>query len=149
MLTVVLSPFERTQQTLCALMETFGEHAVREVHVDPRVREQEFGNLQSQEDLQTAREEAQKVGRFYYRRPNGESSADVYDRASDLWESPARYSIRTRFEGAAKGAISGGDDSVLLVDARADDAAAAHALFSGASTRSTRRTIQPIVTRGC
>ena len=80
-ITVVLSPFERTQQTLCALMETFGEHAVREVHVDPRVREQEFGNLQSQEDLQTAREEAQKVGRFYYRRPNGESSADVYDRA--------------------------------------------------------------------
>ena len=115
-ITVVLSPFERTQQTLCALMETFGEHAVREVHVDPRVREQEFGNLQTQEDLQTAREEAQKVGRFYYRRPNGESSADVYDRASDLWESLCSgYSIRTRFEGAAKGAISGGDDSALLV----------------------------------
>ena len=27
------------------------------------------------------------MGRFYYRRPDGESSSDVFDRVSDLWDS--------------------------------------------------------------
>ena len=32
------------------------------------------------------RETASEVGRFWYRRPTGESGADVYDRASSFWD---------------------------------------------------------------
>jgi broad specificity phosphatase PhoE len=53
-----------------------------------RIREQEFGNLQ--DDAQERRGHRvleNLVGKFYYRRPEGESGADVYDRVSDFWES--------------------------------------------------------------
>jgi broad specificity phosphatase PhoE len=84
---VVVSPFERTQQTLYCMQQTLGQVRVRRVDVDPRVREQEFGNFQVAEDMQRHREYSSEVGRFYYRRPTGESGADVYDRASSFWES--------------------------------------------------------------
>ena len=114
--TVVLSPFERTQQTLCCLLETLGETAVREVHVDSRVREQEFGNLQNLQEMEEDRALAAKVGRFYYRRNNGESSADVYDRASDLWESLCSgYSIGTRFAPRDQQAITSEDKTLIIV----------------------------------
>ena len=114
--TVILSPFERTQQTLLGLMQTLGEEAIREVHVDSRVREQEFGNLQDEERFREDQELAELVGRFYYRRPNGESSADVYDRASDLWESLcAGYSVRKRFAHRAHNAIATSDEAILIV----------------------------------
>ena len=65
---VVCSPFERTQQTLCALRRTLGEDIeVRDVHIDPRVREQEFGNWQNKEDVDDHREMAMEVGRFWVR----------------------------------------------------------------------------------
>ena len=91
-ISAVVSPFERTQQTLYCMQQELqdedgrGVH-VRYVHVDPRVREQEFGNFQAREDMQLHRETASEVGRFWYRRPTGESSADVYDRAATFWES--------------------------------------------------------------
>ena len=50
---------------------------VDEVHVDPRVREQEFGNFLDLESYKLDNAWAELVGRFYYRRDNGESSADV------------------------------------------------------------------------
>ena len=49
------------------------------MNIDPRIREQEFGNIQG-DDFKAFREEQQKVGRFYYRFPTGESGADVWDR---------------------------------------------------------------------
>lgn len=51
------------------------------------LREQEFGNLQDLDYIRQHSLKAEMVGRFYYRRPNGESSADVFDRISDFWES--------------------------------------------------------------
>ena len=45
-ISVIVSPFERTQQTLYALQQELGNVSVRRVHIDPRVREQEFGNFQ-------------------------------------------------------------------------------------------------------
>ena len=56
------------------------------VHHDPRIREQEFGNFQNPGLTATVRAEESKVGRFYYRRPNAESSADVFDRVSEFWD---------------------------------------------------------------
>lgn len=86
-ISVVVSPFERTQQTLYSLQRALGNVKVRCVHVDPRVREQEFGNFQKADEMGTHAQTAREVGRFYYRRPTGESGADVYDRASTFWES--------------------------------------------------------------
>ena len=45
-ISVIVSPFERTQQTLYALQQELGDVEVRRVHIDSRVREQEFGNFQ-------------------------------------------------------------------------------------------------------
>lgn len=86
-ISVIVSPFERTQQTLYALQSKLGDVRVRCVHVDPRVREQEFGNFQVAADMTRHAQTAHEVGRFYYRRPTGESGADVYDRAASFWDS--------------------------------------------------------------
>lgn len=86
-ISAVVSPFERTLQTLYSLQRALGNVRVRKVHVDPRVREQEFGNFQKADEMRKHSQTSQEVGRFYYRRPTGESGADVYDRASNFWES--------------------------------------------------------------
>eukprot|EP01065_Artemidia_motanka_P011761 TRINITY_DN16405_c0_g1_i1.p1 TRINITY_DN16405_c0_g1~~TRINITY_DN16405_c0_g1_i1.p1 ORF type:complete len:465 (+),score=79.44 TRINITY_DN16405_c0_g1_i1:69-1397(+) len=94
---VVLSPFERAQQTLLGLHRGGFPEQTR-VHIDSRVREQEFGNFQNPGLGAAVRAEENVVGRFYYRRPNAESSADVLDRVSSFWNS----------------LLSDGDDSLLL-----------------------------------
>lgn len=77
------SPFERTLQTTLAARPYF-DHRVVQAVPESRIREQEFGNF-SKRDLETFREEQQKVGRFWYRFPTGESGADVYDRVKSWW----------------------------------------------------------------
>ena len=136
-ITVVLSPFERTQQTLLSVLESLhdhkqaGHHEVVQVHDDPRIREQEFGNLQQKkavpahgsgdgEEDEPFLDEAQEMGRwgarFYHRREKAESPADVYDRVSDFWSSVLSqdYALRTHFD-PSRQAIKGGKDSALLV----------------------------------
>ncbi|CAE7524488.1 unnamed protein product [Symbiodinium sp. CCMP2456] len=84
---VCTSPFERTTQTLLALYAGgFSQENVECVHVDPQIREQEFGNFQDPGLTSKVRAEEQRVGRFYYRRPNAESSADVFDRVTQFWD---------------------------------------------------------------
>lgn len=78
-----VSPFERTLQTAAAARPAF-EHRVVRTSPEPRLREQEFGNV-SEKDSASAREEQQRVGRFWYRFPTGESGADVYDRVKSWW----------------------------------------------------------------
>ena len=43
------------------------QELVRRVHVDPQIREQEFGNFQDPGLTQKVRVEEVRVGRFYYR----------------------------------------------------------------------------------
>ncbi|CAE7471807.1 unnamed protein product [Symbiodinium natans] len=84
---ICTSPFERTTQTLLALYAGgFNQENVECVHVDPQIREQEFGNFQDPGLTSKVRAEEQRVGRFYYRRPNAESSADVFDRVTQFWD---------------------------------------------------------------
>lgn len=97
-LSVVVSPFERAQQTLRCVLAAVGGDAVSALHVDPRVREQEFGNLQGEKDMKMHAHLAATVGRFYYRRPDGESSADVFDRADEFWIHTFTRATRHRFE---------------------------------------------------
>lgn len=67
-------------------MEARGVHVCcRHVNVESRIREQEFGNMQT-EDFSKHRERQKNVGRFWYRFPTGESGADVYDRVKVWWD---------------------------------------------------------------
>jgi broad specificity phosphatase PhoE len=54
---------------------------------DPRLREQDFGNLQDSAAMERHKAERRQFGAFYYRFPQGESGADVYDRASSFFDS--------------------------------------------------------------
>eukprot|EP00929_Paragymnodinium_shiwhaense_P111950 TRINITY_DN80200_c0_g1_i1.p1 TRINITY_DN80200_c0_g1~~TRINITY_DN80200_c0_g1_i1.p1 ORF type:complete len:407 (-),score=40.60 TRINITY_DN80200_c0_g1_i1:137-1357(-) len=105
---VVVSPFERTQQTLYCLQSQLHNARVRCVRVDPRVREQEFGNWQVREEAKTHSKDASEIGRFWYRRPQGESGADVYDRADAFWDSVSNGNFS-----AARGQKP--DDALLVV----------------------------------
>lgn len=79
-----VSPFQRTLETARYARRAFFHRLVRQDQC-PRLREQEFGNFQSNVDSLTYREEQRRVGRFWYRFPTGESGADVYDRVSSYW----------------------------------------------------------------
>ena len=74
---VFVSPCRRTWQTfaLLGLADRIGR--VRE---EPRLREQDWGNLQQQADQVRQRLERDAFGHFFYRLASGESGADVYDR---------------------------------------------------------------------
>lgn len=76
-----VSPFYRTRQTAFHMRKSLRTHTDIE---DVRLREQEWGQHISgayNEDYETQRDE---YGHFYWRFPNGESCADVYDRVSDF-----------------------------------------------------------------
>jgi broad specificity phosphatase PhoE len=93
----VLSPFERTLQTARAMRTAF-EHRIVRTDIESRIREQEFGNVQT-EAFQLQRQEQQKIGRFWYRFATGESGADVYDRVKSWWfESVLNVNTRIGYE---------------------------------------------------
>lgn len=77
----IYSPFMRTKQTLENILKNFDEKKIS-VQEDPRIREQEWGNFQDENEKEKIIEERKKCGRFFYRFPTGESGADVYDRVS-------------------------------------------------------------------
>jgi len=83
-----VSPYTRSQQTFESILERMqldeSRYSVRE---DPRLREQDWGNLQDPEAIRRSMQERRAFGAFYYRFPNGESGADVYDRVDSFWSS--------------------------------------------------------------
>lgn len=91
-----VSPFKRTRQTFEGIAKRI-EPNVTEVLEDPRIREQGFGNLVSVDAAGFLLEKRAEYGKFYYRPPNGESSADVYDRISTFMESMYRAFDRPDF----------------------------------------------------
>lgn len=82
-----VSPYERTRSTLCQIGRSFSRTRVIGVREECRIREQDFGNFQVQERMKAIKESREKFGRFFYRFPEGESAADVYDRVSSFLES--------------------------------------------------------------
>ena len=58
---------------------------------EPRIREQEFGNFQDSTRMKLYKRERWRFGRFYYRFPEGESGADVFDRVSTFCGSLKRW----------------------------------------------------------
>jgi broad specificity phosphatase PhoE len=80
---LVVSPFERTLQTAAGLRQALDARIVR-TDIESRIREQEMGNIQD-DDFVEYRKQQQRVGRFWYRFPTGESGADVHDRVKSWW----------------------------------------------------------------
>jgi len=79
-----ISPLWRTRQTFEGVAESFDpkQYTWRE---DPRIREQEWGHLREVEESHRVEREREEFGTFYYRIPDGESCADVFDRMSDFF----------------------------------------------------------------
>lgn len=82
---VYVSPYMRTMQTLYEMGATFGTNRILGVREEPRMREQDFGNFQDH-TMRDLKKERARFGRFFFRFPNGESAADVYDRVTSFRE---------------------------------------------------------------
>lgn len=82
-----VSPYVRTRSTLREMGRAFSRRRVLGVREECRIREQDFGNFQVAERMKVIKETRERFGRFFYRFPEGESAADVYDRVSSFLES--------------------------------------------------------------
>ncbi|MBC8334004.1 MAG: histidine phosphatase family protein [Anaerolineales bacterium] len=82
---VYISPFYRTRQTLKYLRENIEEN-ITSASEDPRIREQEWGHLRPLEENEDIKIERNEYSTFYFRIPDGESGADVFDRVSTFLE---------------------------------------------------------------
>ncbi|CAN1778222.1 Phosphoglycerate mutase-like protein AT74 [Linum perenne] len=81
-----VSPYKRTRQTLQHLGKAFERGRISGVREEPRLREQDFGNFQDRERMRVEKVLRNLYGRFFFRFPNGESAADVYDRITGFRE---------------------------------------------------------------
>ncbi len=82
---VYLSPYYRTRQTYAYIKESIEANVVKAIE-DPRIREQDWGHLRGPEVNEEIIKERDQFSTFYYRIPDGESGADVYDRVSTFLE---------------------------------------------------------------
>ena len=100
------SPYLRSKQTYEGVAEAFGMSRIAGVQEEVQLREQDFGNFQDAEGKQREKAERLRFGRFFYRFPNGESGADVYDRMTLFEDHLVRDINAGRFAG---------DTSLVLV----------------------------------
>jgi broad specificity phosphatase PhoE len=100
------SPYLRSKQTYEGVAEAFGISRIAGVQEEVQLREQDFGNFQDAEGKQREKAERLRFGRFFYRFPNGESGADVYDRMTLFEDHLVRDINAGRFAG---------DTSLVLV----------------------------------
>ncbi|CAB4386202.1 uncharacterized protein OCT59_022416 [Rhizophagus irregularis] len=81
-----VSPYLRTRQTFECMSKALDKGRWRD-YEEPRLREQDWGNFQGPpEEMARIKMERASYGHFFYRIPNGESGADVYDRISTFQE---------------------------------------------------------------
>ncbi|CAN1220012.1 Phosphoglycerate mutase-like protein AT74 [Linum perenne] len=80
-----VSPYDRTLSTLREIGKAFDRERIIGVREECRVREQDFGNFQVTERMKVIKEAREKFGRFFFRFPEGESAADVFDRVSSVF----------------------------------------------------------------
>ena len=79
-----VSPYARTRATLREIGRAFPRDRVIGAREECRVREQDFGNFQVEERMRAVKETRQRFGRFFFRFPEGESAADVFDRVASM-----------------------------------------------------------------
>jgi len=93
------SPYLRSKQTYDGVAEAFGPSRIAGVQEEVQLREQDFGNFQDAEGKRREKAERLRFGRFFYRFPNGESGADVYDRMTLFEDHLVRDINAGRFSG--------------------------------------------------
>ena len=93
------SPYLRSKQTYDGVAEAFGPSRIAGVQEEVQLREQDFGNFQDAEGKRREKAERLRFGRFFYRFPNGESGADVYDRMTLFEDHLVRDINAGRFAG--------------------------------------------------
>uniref|UniRef100_A0A7S4P656 Phosphoglycerate mutase n=2 Tax=Guillardia theta TaxID=55529 RepID=A0A7S4P656_GUITH len=76
------SPYQRAVQTCRQLIQALDYEQIQGLREEPRIAEQQFGNLQNLNTIRQNKHERSKFGRFFYRFPNGEAGLDVYIRVS-------------------------------------------------------------------
>lgn len=76
----------------CVQVKTLIHYRVKE---EPRIREQDFGNFQQTASMMQVMNIRANYGHFFYRFPEGESAADVYDRCASFQESLFRHFDRS------------------------------------------------------
>lgn len=81
---IYTSPYLRAKQTLDVLLSCFADNLKVGIREEPRITEQQFGNLQNFENMRDFKRERSFFGRFYYRFPQGESGLDVYTRVTSF-----------------------------------------------------------------
>lgn len=82
----VTSPYVRAKETLFGIAQAWGGKEQISFKEDVYIREQDFGNFDKPEARQLHKEK-KMFGKFYYRFPEGESPADLYQRAGLFLES--------------------------------------------------------------
>lgn len=82
-----VSPYQRTLCTLKGIGRAFEREHIIGVREEVRLREQDFGNFQEKQRMEIIKQTRKRFGRFFYRFPEGESAADVFDRVSSFLES--------------------------------------------------------------
>ncbi|MBI4748217.1 MAG: histidine phosphatase family protein [Acidobacteria bacterium] len=82
---VYVSPYYRTRQTFAEIQKAIGSNIKRSLE-DPRIRELDWGHLRHPDENEEIMRERNGFSTFYYRIPDGESGADVYDRVSTFLE---------------------------------------------------------------
>ncbi|KAK9454405.1 histidine phosphatase superfamily [Dipodascopsis uninucleata] len=94
---IYTSPYRRTRETTQGIVSQLDGVDYR-VYEEPRLREQDFGNFQFEEDeMAKIWKERALYGHFFYRIPNGESAADVYDRCAGFNETLFRQFSSEKF----------------------------------------------------
>jgi len=78
------SPYVRTAQTCQQILLQLPLHQIKAVREEPRISEQQFGNLHHLESIRNSKVERKMYGRFFYRFTNGEAGLDVYSRISSF-----------------------------------------------------------------
>ncbi|SCU97478.1 LADA_0H06502g1_1 [Lachancea dasiensis] len=71
-----------------ASRKTFIHYRVKD---EPRLREQDFGNFQELSSMRDVMSMRANYGHFFFRFPQGESAADVYDRCASFQETLFRH----------------------------------------------------------
>jgi len=93
------SPYLRSRQTYEGVAQAFQPNEIAGVQEEVQLREQDFGNFQDAEGKRREKAERLRFGRFFYRFPNGESGADVYDRMTLFEDHLVRDINAGRFAG--------------------------------------------------
>lgn len=91
-----VSPYLRTRETYAEILKSFGKNTINE-YEEPRLREQDSGHLRPESEYKENKRKWTEFGTFFYRFPDGESGADVFDRVSTFLETLHRDFRKTDF----------------------------------------------------